>query len=218
MEYPISLAVEDFVPVVLTTAGVLLLRRALPETARSSHMTAVAVAAAFIGTGGGTKATAKLIAAAGGPDLVWLRSLLFPFLTLGFGVLCLALAAARSGRIPPWLGYLVPGLTVACGLGAVLARDPIPMLVSTTVFATLTGVYLIAMARARGDRLSAGLVGTQLLVFFLLGPLASRPDQTVTLQWIEQLCNTAAQAAFLIAAWRLSAATAAAPTDEELIR
>ncbi|WP_194818169.1 hypothetical protein [Nocardia sp. XZ_19_385] len=215
MEYPISLAVEDFVPVVLTTTGVLLLRRPLASTGVRQG---VVVAATLIGTAGFTKATAKLIAATGGPDLPWLRNLLFPLLTLGFGVLCLVAASARIGRVPPWLGYLVPGLTAACALGAILAHDPIPMLLSTTVFATLTGSQLILMARARGDNIAAGLFGTQLLVFFLLGPLASRPDQTVTLQWIEQLCNTAAQAAFLIAAWRLSAATVAAPTDEELIR
>ncbi|GAB2680291.1 hypothetical protein [Nocardia goodfellowii] len=212
MEYPISLAVEDFAPVLLTVAGVLVLRNVFP--ARRG----ILAAAALLGAGGFAKATAKLIAAAGGPDLPWLRNLLFPLLTLGFAVLAWVVVGSRAGRIPPWLGFLVPGLTLACALGAVLARDPLPMLVSTTVFATLTGGQLILLARARGDAIAAGLFGTQLLVFFLLGPLASRPDQTVALQWAEQLCNTAAQAAFLVAARRLSAAPVAAPTDEELIR
>ncbi|MEV0248664.1 hypothetical protein AB0H76_18835 [Nocardia sp. NPDC050712] len=208
VDYPVSLAVEDFVPVLLTTGGVVLLRRLVAPG------WGVAVAAVLIGLGGGTKATAKLVAALGGPDLPWLRSLLFPLLTLGFGLLCLELARLRAGTVPAWLGYLVPGLTVVCAVSAVLARDPLPMLVSTTVFATLTGIWLITLARARGDTVAAALFGLQLLGFFVLGPLAARPDQTVTLQWIEQLSNTAAQAAFLIAAWRL---TATART-EEMIR
>ncbi|NNH68459.1 hypothetical protein HLB23_00925 [Nocardia uniformis] len=211
VDYPVSLAVEDYVPVLLTTAGVLLLRRVAPRP-----WVAVA-AAAVIATGGFTKATAKLIAATGGPDLPWLRSMLFPLLTVGFGLLCLELSRIGTGRVPRWLGLLVPGFTVACALGAVLAGDTLPMLVSTTVFATITGIFLIGLARMRGDNTSAALFGGQLLVFFILGPLASRPDQTVALQWAEQLCNTAAQGAFLVAAWRLSAAYVAAP-DKELIQ
>ncbi|MEU8900313.1 hypothetical protein [Nocardia sp. NPDC048505] len=213
VDYPVSLALEDFVPVLLTTGGVLLLRRIVPRTA------ALYGAAALIGGGGFAKATAKLVAALGGPDLVWLREALFPLLSMGFGGLCVLVAGAHLGRIPRWLRYLVPSLLVACALGALAARDAIPMLVSTTVFATLTGGYLIAMARARGDAVAAGLFGTQLLGFFVLGPLAARPDQTVALQWVEQLSNTAAQAAFAVAAWRLSAAAPAADTEhEELIR
>ncbi|MEV6773887.1 hypothetical protein AB0N05_35150 [Nocardia sp. NPDC051030] len=211
--YPVPLAVEDFAPVLLTIGGVLFLGRILTP-ARA------VCAAALIGAGGLAKATAKLIAAGGGPDLPWLRGMLFPLLSLGFGLLCLALGRHRHGETPRWLLLLVPGLTVLCGLGAILAADPITMLVSTTVFATIAGVHLIEVSRMRGDTVTAALFGGQLLVFFILGPLASRPDQTVALQWVEQVCNTAAQAAFLVAAWRLShaPAAAAADPDKELIR
>ncbi|MFF2555292.1 hypothetical protein ACFVUS_30105 [Nocardia sp. NPDC058058] len=211
VDYPISLAVEDYVPVLCTAFGVLLLHRIAPNG------TVVRVAAGCLGVGGIAKATAKLVAAAGGPDLIWLRGMLFPFLTLGFGLLALALLRDGSGRVPRWLAILVPSLTAACALGAILARDTLPMLVSTTVFATIASIHLIGLARARADTISAALLGIQLLVFFLLGPLASRPDQTVALQWTEQLCNTAAQLAFLAAAWRLSAANAAVK-DKEMIR
>ncbi|GAB4586550.1 hypothetical protein [Nocardia sp. IFM 10818] len=200
IDYPVSLAVEDFVPVLLTTAGVLVLRRAFP------HARGIPVAAALIGAGGIAKATAKLVAALDGSEPTWLSGLLFPLLTLGFAVLYLVLVRDATGSVPRWAAGLVSGLTAACALAALLAGDPIPLLVSTTVFATLTGIHLIGRARARGDGPAAALFGIQLLVFFILGPLASRPDQTVTLQWIEQACNTAAQAAFLIAALRLRAA------------
>lgn len=212
VDYPVSLAVEDFVPVLLTTMGVLVLYRAIPARG-------IPIAAALIGAGGLAKATAKLIAALDGPRLEWLSGMLFPLLTLGFGLLCVTLARAATGRTPRWLAVLVPALTTVCAVGAVVAADPIPMLVSTTVFATLTGIQLIGRARDRGDTVAAALFGGQLLVFFILGPLASRPDQTVTLQWIEQLCNSAAQAAFLVAAWRLSSPpTVVAHKHEETFR
>ncbi|MFE9783922.1 hypothetical protein ACFYO7_00915 [Nocardia salmonicida] len=206
LDYPISLAIEDFAPVLFTTAGVLLLRRVL------GGGPAPVAAAAFIGAGGLAKAGAKLIAAADGPAPPWLSELLFPLLTLGFALLCTAAARTRTETSPRWLRYLVVGLTVVCGLGALLAHDAIPMLVSTTVFATISGIYLIGIARDRGDTVAAGLFGVQLLSFYILGPLASRPDQTVALQWIEQLCNTAAQAAFLAAAWRLAVSEKAVAT------
>lgn len=205
MDYPLSLAIEDFAPVLLTTCGVLLLRRLTGGGW-------VVVAAGLIGTGGFAKAAAKLVVAADGPDLPWLRGMLFPLLTLGFALLYVELTRTATGRIPRWLVILAPGLTAACAVGAVLAAETLPMLVSTTVFATLTGIHLIGLARQRGDTVAAALIGVQLLAFFALGPLASRSDQSVALQWAEQVCNTAAQAAFLIAAWRLSASLGAPPS------
>ena len=58
--------------------------------------------------------------------------------------------------------------------------------------------------------IAAGLgAAVALMVFWIagqytLGPLAARPGQTLTLQWIEQICNSVAQAALLAAAWRLT--------------
>ncbi|MFD8098826.1 hypothetical protein ACFV24_04760 [Nocardia fluminea] len=206
VDYPVSLAVEDFVPVLLTTVGVLLLRHSVPERR------AVLAAAVLIGCGGAAKATAKLLAATGHGDHAWLRGMLFPLLTLGFGLLCLILMR-QGGRVPLWLRILVPGLIAVCTAGAVLSGDPIVFLVSTTVFATLAGIRLIGTARRRGDIVAANLFGLQLLVFFILGSLASRPDQTVALQWGEQLSNTVAQAAFAYAAWRLATASQHPATD-----
>jgi len=196
-DYPLALAVEDFAPVLLTTCGVLLLRRLTGSGG-------VVLAAALIGTGGFAKATAKLVVAAGGPDLPWLRGMLFPLLTLGFALLYAELRRAATGRLSR--GFIIPtvALIAVCAVAAILAADTLPMLVSTTVFATLTGIHLIRLARRRGDNLSAALIAAQLLAFFVLGPLGARPDQTVALQWTEQLCNTAAQTAFLIAAYRLA--------------
>lgn len=194
-----ALAVEDFVPVLLTLAGVCLLSR----YTGARHRPGVLLAAALIGAGGLAKAVWKLIVALGGPDLPWLELMLFPLLTAGFGLLARVLTARPDGSAPGWIPPLVIGLSALCAGGAVLAGSTSPLLVSTTVFATLCGVHLIMAARRRGDVTAAALFGVQLLGFFVLSPLAARPDQTIALQWVEQLSNTAAQGAFAVAAFRL---------------
>ncbi|MEV4187307.1 hypothetical protein AB0J28_38355 [Streptosporangium canum] len=199
MTYPVALAAEDFVPVVLTVTGVCLLGR----YTGARHRPGVLLAAALIGAGGLSKAVWKLIVALGGPDLPWLELMLFPLLTAGFGLLAWILTARHDGSAPGWIPPLVIGLPALCAGGAVLAGSTLPLLVSTMVFATLSGVHLILAARRRGDTLAAALFGVQLLGFFVLSPLAARPDQTVALQWVEQLSNTAAQGAFAVAAFRL---------------
>lgn len=197
LDYPVSLAVEDFVPVAFTTCGVLLLRRL-------TGTPGVLVAAVLIGAGGFAKATAKLIVALDGPDVVWLRGLLFPLLTLGFALLYLELTRPPGAGVSRGRAGVAAAIVTACAVAAVLLADVLPMLVSTTVFATLTAVHLIGRARSGGDTRTAVLFGAQLAVFFVLGPLGAREDQTVTLQWIEQLTNTAGQAAFLLGAFRLT--------------
>ncbi|WP_040794911.1 hypothetical protein [Nocardia higoensis] len=209
-EYPLSLAIEDYVPVVLTTCAVLLLRR-ITGSGRA------AVAAGLIGAGGLAKATAKLVVAAGGPDLPWLRGALFPLLTLGFALLYVDLVGAATGRIRPRLLVGALALIAVCAAGAAVLGDALLMLVSTTVFATLTGIHLIRLARRRGDGLSAALIGLQLTAFFVLGALGARPEQPIALQWVEQLSNTAAQAAFLLAVVRLTSKPAEPGIPEPLL-
>lgn len=203
LDVPVALAVEDFVPVVFTTGGVLLLRRV-------TGTPGTIAAAALIGAGGFAKAGAKLILALDGPDLVWLRSALFPLLTLGFALLYLELT--RSPGFARARVALVVALTGGCAIAALLVADVLPMLVSTTVFATLTAARLIGLAGSSGDTPAAVLFGAQIAVFFVLGPLGAKEDQTVALQWIEQLTNTAGQAAFLLGALRLSRAARYTPS------
>ncbi|NKZ07607.1 hypothetical protein [Actinomadura latina] len=196
-EYPIALAAEDFVPVALTAAGVAMLRHKHPL---------VPVAAALVVAGGFAKATWKLVVALGGPDLRWLHEALFPLLAIGFTLLVFALARElrRSGH-PAMLA--VPLASALAG-SAVL-RDTWPAMVWTIIAVTGAGALLLRSAARAGDRLGASLFGLWLAGQYLLGPMAARAEQSIALQWVEQSCNTVAQAAFAFAAWRLTTATRA---------
>ncbi|MFD3682878.1 hypothetical protein [Streptomyces sp. NPDC058613] len=208
LDYPLSLAVEDFVPVVLTGAGAALLtlplRRCGPGTGR-----AAAAGAVLVFLGGMSKATWKLVVALDGPDITVMNKALFPLLSAGFLLLAYALlalnpdndASADGRRRPPLWAWAA--LWAAVGAAGLVLGSTAPSLVLTIVAVTLCGVHLILLARSLGDFPAAAAGGLWLAGMYALGPLAARPDQSVALQWVEQSANTATQAAFLFAAWRL---------------
>ncbi|OPC79662.1 hypothetical protein B4N89_00715 [Embleya scabrispora] len=213
-DYPLSLAVEDFVPVLLTAGGAALLVPYLAHRAPRAAQRA-ATGTCLIFAGGLAKAGWKLTVALDGPDLRWLEKALFPCLGVGFALLAHAALTARANpgtpstrteevasRPPPLWAFLAPA--AVAGAAAAAVRGTWPLLLLTVAMSALTAVRLIILARADDDIPSAALLGTWLLGMFALGPLASRPDQSVTLQWIEQSCNTLTQAAFAWACARLA--------------
>ena len=92
-DYPLSLALEDFVPVVLTAVGMWFIVRFVAQRSPSDRALAT-TGAVFVVAGGASKATWKLIAAIDGADVTVLDRALFPLLTIGFG--CLAVAMWRA--------------------------------------------------------------------------------------------------------------------------
>ncbi|MFD3869441.1 hypothetical protein [Streptomyces sp. NPDC058623] len=207
LDYPLSLALEDFVPVILTGTGAALLtvplRRFGTRTGRAGR-----AGAALVFLGGLSKATWKVIVALDGPDITFMDKALFPTLSAGFLLLAYALSAmkpvgapAAESRRPPLWAWAA--LWAAVGAAGAALGSTAPSLVLTIVAVTLCGVRLILLARAQGDVPSAAAGGLWLAGMYALGPLAARPDQSVALQWVEQSANTATQAAFLFAAWRL---------------
>ena len=70
-------------------------------------------------------------------------------------------------------------------------------------------VLLIQQARRLGLTLAAILFLANIVIVFILSGLARIPEQTIALQWGEQILNTFSQGAFLYAAWQLVQTTAA---------
>jgi len=202
----VALAVDDFVPVIVATAAVLLLARFAAASGIHGARWRAWVGAASIGIGGLCKAVWKLIVALGGPDMPWMEKALFSFLMPGFVTLGFALACVVARRaLPHWWG----GAPIAVGFTAgTILQSQTPLLIVTIAAATTVSVLGIALARQHADRLAAWLFGAQIALAFGLAPLAA-PPQTETKQWLEQSLNTAAQTLLLIAAWRLTRATQA---------
>ncbi|MEV6968220.1 hypothetical protein AB0M47_24230 [Hamadaea sp. NPDC051192] len=188
-DYPLVLAIEDFVPTLLAFAGFYLLGGVRqPQVGRTG--------AVLILAGGVAKSTWKLIVSAGGPDLPWLEGLLFPMMAAGAAMLLWALHSERM----PWWPYA--GIVIAAGVAGVALGSVEPVFLLATLGVTaisVTGVVLALRARAV---VAAALFVVSVVAVGSLAPLrGSDHHATLLYQWIEQGTNTFAQAAFLLAAW-----------------
>ena len=213
MEGQFALALEDFIPVVLSATGLFFIARKV--SAVDSGLGRLAVLGFFlIALGGFAKAAWKLIFALTGLDLVWLDNSLFILLAPGFILLTWALlweGRLLQGRERPRSFWVVPlGLTAAVAAAALLllatagGRAWFFQLLGVTTVANFTAGYLlIRQAAARQLQFVALLFARNLLLTLGLAGMARIPDQTVGLQWIEQIVNTFSQGAFAYAAWRL---------------
>jgi len=210
-EYGVALAVEDFVPVVLAAAALVITAQAcgrrLPRTFPVALLGAIAVSLGGLG-----KATWKLLVATGCWEYPILERLLFPCLAFGFTALAWALLSARKGRELP--GWPFAAFPVAAGVGALWMQDTWPMLIASAVSATVLGVT--AAVIAFGARKPA--VGALSVIYVLgpniLPPLAAQPKQSAELQWAEQLTNSCVQLCFLLGAlWLREHLTSRAADD-----
>lgn len=218
LDYPLSLAIEDFVPVVLTGVGAALLIRPLRGHSVRTGRTAAA-GTALVLLGGLSKASWKLLVALDGPDVHVMNKALFPCLSAGFLLLAHALLTLPAGGRAPAAGRTSPPLWgfaavwTATGAAGILLGSTAPNMVLTIVAVTVCGVRLILLARSHGDTPAAAAGGLWLTGMYVLGPLAARPDQSVALQWIEQSANTVTQGAFVLLAWRLAKCRRAASSS-----
>ncbi|MFI6711364.1 hypothetical protein ACIBF7_33345 [Nonomuraea sp. NPDC050478] len=195
MEYPLSLALVDFLPVIAMAVGVALL---VPY----ARHPAVAAGGWLTVLGGALKAVWKLIMAIRGPDLVWLAEAQFFLLGIGFTLMAWALLGTGSGRRPP--AWAFAGFALLGVAAAIAVMDTWPMLIVTTVSATLVGIRLLLLSRRAGAAAAVYLFGFNLLGTYVMGLLASRPEQTIALQWAEEILNTLNWSAFALGVWFLT--------------
>lgn len=205
----VPLALEDAVPVVLSTAGFLVLAHGIGSRVGASMGRVAASAGIVIGLGGVAKVAWKLVAAFGGVDVAWLDDLLFPLLAVGFAGFATALAIARRGRSDPrqvTTAFTAVALLVAAAL---LFDTPVGIRVARAVAivgSLATSVLLVRIAAHAQRRLAAALLVANVSATLALAGMARIEEQTLALQWVEQGINTASQLAFLVAAVRLASA------------
>ncbi|MEV0134518.1 hypothetical protein AB0H83_39420 [Dactylosporangium sp. NPDC050688] len=190
-DYPVILAVEDFVPTLLALAGFWLLAGLGP----AGRVTAGRAGAVLIGAGGLAKSVWKLLVAGFGGDLPWLEAALFPLMSAGAVTLVWALLPTA-----PWWPFAAVYAAVAGG--ALVAGAMKPVFVLATAGVTTVSVIGAVYAGRRRARTAIALYTLGIVLVTALVPLRNHPDhETLRLQWIEQGTNTAAQLAFLTAAW-----------------
>ncbi|MCD9198616.1 hypothetical protein [Aeromicrobium wangtongii] len=196
-EYTVALALEDFVPVML--AGVALMITAQATGRRVPRVFPIALIGAIVVTTGGlAKATWKILVASGCHEYPILEQLLFPCLAFGFSALVWALLSAKRGsELTGWPFAVFP---VAAAIGALWMGHMWPLLIAAAVSATALGVTAAVIAFKAGRRVIGALFVVYVLGTNILPSLAARPEQSVQIQWAEQLTNTAVQLCFLLGA------------------
>lgn len=212
MKYTLSLALLDYLPVILTAIGLIVIVRMV------AHINATQGKVAMIGTvltagGGAFRATWKLLMAAsnGTRDIFWLEDGLFVLMAPGYTLL--AWSVWQTVRIaqgkrslhawyPPFV-VIVVMFSISVFLFITQPDSPAweRVLLSIMVLATLiTGIFLILFAFRQKLRAAGWLFILNLAGIFILNGLARIGDQTIPLQWIEEGVNTISWLAFAIAA------------------
>jgi hypothetical protein len=207
---PLPLALEDFLPVILSGLGMFFLARLIVRLDRNcGHLASLGFL--LITLGGFFKALWKLILAATDLHIAVLNNSLFIFMAPGFVLMAWAIWKTFNsgpGGTPVWV---VPVIIIVVGGGAAAIsalskggrRWFFILLGVTTVASVTAGLLLAWQAWRRGLQLVALLFAFNLVTILFQASLVRLPHQTVALLWIEQINNTISWAAFAYAAWDL---------------
>jgi len=211
--YPLSLSLQNFMPVLLSAAALWNLVRMLAHDG-AAPARAAAVAALLIVAGGAMKALWKLAMTLWNIDAPLLSQSLFPLIAPGFGMLALALLRPTTRGI--FAGALLIGAAASSALliaaaGASMWKMPLLALLTGAMVACAVG--LVRRARAGRDLLSIALVLLYTVTSFGLSGLAAAGARTLALQWTEQLVSTLGAAALLWAAVRMQRAVRNSETN-----
>lgn len=207
------LAIEDFLPVILSGAALFVLARVCGRLDLVAGRY-VATSLVLLVVGGLSKPIYKTILAVsdGTIDLVVLDDLLFWFLAPGFILLTAGLRSASrvDRRATPRIerGWPVAAAGVVLVAGMLLAAGSdgwfVVLLLTATLANVTTVVVLVRWASAYRDVVTALVFASSLVIVFGLAWAAASLEQTITIQWGEQLLSTASQGLFLWGSFRLS--------------
>lgn len=211
MEFTLSLALFDFVPVFLTGIGFLYLARlvlsVLPAQGRIAFLGGLLVVA-----GGFFRATWKLLMALshGALDVNWMEESLFILMAPGYILFTWSVwQVSRSVRgkkaFHAWLFPLALVLILfAASYLLFISQPDAPawkrLLLSVTVLAnTILAILLIVFAFRQKLSTAAWLFILNLIGIFIMNGLARLPEQPIHIHWIAEAINTVSWLSFAFA-------------------
>ncbi len=222
--YSVALALQDYVPVALSAAGLFYLAEMIARLSGDRRISRIALLGAWlVMLGGGIKASWKLNLALTGVDVRWMDNALFGLLGPGFTALGWALSAAqrRVAGQPltsrwAWLfPFVVSALFLATAAGLAWAQPGsrawfFVLLGMTTIANFALSGLAIRQAWSQGRRGIALLFIINVAAILVLQGLARTGNRTELMQWIEQSLNSFSNLAFALAAYRLNRVTRSA--------
>lgn len=217
----LALALEDFVPVLLTLLALSLLCRITHQMHRSCGYIAL-LGLLLVVAGGLLKATSKIFWVIAGQPIAWMEASLFLLMAPGFACLVWAIWSGQKsffGAAQPRFVWQVPLLLLLfTGFGTVYTNGSNQgrtwFLVLLTLVVVMSSLMLILLSRHAWSYQLRGIAFLFLLYLLLtlvLNGLARTPSPTTSMEWVKQLLNTAAAAILAFASWRLWLATRQTP-------
>jgi len=215
MEYTLSLALVDFLPVAFTAIGLYFIFRMVKHI--NATQGNVALLGVFLTIAGGFfKAVWKtFMASSGGAiDIDWMENGLFVWMAPGYTLLLWSVwQTVRSVQgkrtFNTWIPPIIFIVLMFAGSSYLFASNPASpawerVLLSVMVLATvITGILLIAFGFRQKLPLAGWLFIVNLIGIFLLNGLARMDEQTITLQWMEESINAISWFCFLIASQKV---------------
>ncbi len=215
MEYTLSLALVDFLPVIFTAIGLIYIARMVAHIS-TAHGQAALLGAILTVAGGFFKALWKLLMASSGGtlDINWMEDGLFVWMAPGYVLLLWSVWQTVRGvtskkMMNAWVAPLVVIAMLFAGSFYLFTSNPASpawerILLSVMVLATvITGILLIVFGFRQKMPLAGWLFIINLVGIFLLNGLARMDEQTIALQWIEESINAVSWLCFAIAAKRV---------------
>lgn len=203
MKYPLSLALFDYVPVVLTLVGQVLLISLLQFDPAYLHFMALG-GVALMSLGGGLKATWKTIIAANQRDYRWMEHALF--LGLAPGACLLAWAVWNAQRVMS--GELAITLWPICLLLIAVfliwsakkvggsGKWFMPLVLLLTLAMGVISVNAFLIAKNQGALFAASLFVVSFGISLVTSSV-SRKVATIKLQWLMEWANSLSALCFL---------------------
>ncbi|WP_129674437.1 hypothetical protein [Candidatus Chloroploca sp. Khr17] len=213
-QYTVMLALQDYMTVIFSAIGLIILTRMMMQMDRSIGRMAT-IGAILIVLGGLLKASGKLIISATGTEIGWMYHGLFPMIAPGFTIFGWSLYQVRRmlrEQPPLKRPWMVPAIVI--GLFAVFSvvigqaggpwRVPLILLASIGNIGMLVMLMLAAWGRKMWT--TGALFLTTMLVVLLMSQMANMTFNTIAMVWFEQISQSIAQALFALGAWQYSQA------------
>lgn len=213
MEYTVSLALVDYLPVIFTAVGFYFLYKMVTHVDLAQGKVFL-VGAVLTVIGGFIKATWKLIIAASGNDIRWMDDGMFAWMAVGYTLIFWSIwqtvrvlrgkNAFQALIVPTFIGVL--SLVGAYYLYISMPESrawKFTLLGVMSLASVLTSILLIVFAFRQKLTLAGALFIVNLIIIFVMNGLARMPEQTIALQWIEESVNSVSWFCFAIASKKI---------------
>ncbi len=209
-EFPLSLALQNYMPVAFSAIGLVLIARMLQREHAPAGRLAWVGAAVLI-FAGVMKASWKLAMAIARVDVPFFNQGFFPMIAPGFLLMAWSVwsnqraLSARAVALPPLVAVVV-----VLGVAALLAQLAAGRTWAHWLIAVATvgnvSLALLLTRRALSQRqpLAATLFVLNLLITFALSAIAGMPEKPLHIHWTEQIISTISNAGFAWAAWMIA--------------